>query len=269
MSDTIKVGRIAPHEWEEPCISGSSGSGAIFFAGCNMGCVFCQNEQLSKGMVGREYSIDELVTKALELQAMGCHNLNLVTPTHYIPQIVDFLRRAKGKGLQIPVVYNTSGYELVESLKLLEGLVDVYLPDFKYIKNKSSAKYSNAKDYPEIAKAALKEMVRQVGRVKLNEETGLIEKGVIVRHLVLPSYIEESKEIIKYLYNEYGDEIFISIMNQFTPFARVAEFPELNRRITKKEYDEVIDFAIELGIEQGYIQEGETAMESFIPSFES
>lgn len=269
VDEKIRIGRIAPHEWEEPCISGEKGSGAVFFSGCNMGCVFCQNEALSCGKVGKLYEEEELVAKMLELQEMGCHNINLVTPSHYVPQIISVLKKAKEQGLSLPIVYNTSSYEKVETLKKLEGYVDIYLPDFKYIDKESASRYSNAKDYPSVAKSAIEEMVRQVGAPDFDKVSGLMKKGVIVRHLVLPGYVEESKKIIKYLFDTYENQIYISIMNQFTPFARVEEFPELNRKITEDEYDEVVDYAIDLGVEQGFIQEGETADESFIPSFDS
>ena len=261
----IFVGRIAPHEWEEPCISGEKGSGAIFFAGCNMGCVFCQNVALSRGQAGKEYSIEQLAEECIRLQDMGCHNINLVTPSHYVVQIVEMLKRAKKKGLHIPVVYNTSSYEKVESLRLLEGLVDIYLPDFKYIRSESAKKYSKAEDYPQIAKRALEEMIRQVGTPVF--EKNMMKRGVIVRHLVLPDNTQESKEIMRFLHSTYGNEIFISIMNQYTPYGDIKEYEELQRTLTVEEYDEVVDYAIDIGIEQGFIQEGETAKESFIPEF--
>lgn len=262
----MKVGRIAPHAWEEPCISGDRGSGAVFFAGCNMGCVFCQNEKLSRGLVGKELEEEELAEECLKLQERGCHNINLVTPSHYVLQIRSMLRKAKKQGLTIPVVYNTSAYEKPETLRLLEGLVDIYLPDFKYMEEETAARYSRARNYPKIAKAALAEMVRQTGYPGF-DEAGMMRKGVLVRHLVLPGCIQESKEVIRYLYDTYGNQIYISIMNQYTPRAEVENYPEINRKVTQEEYQEVVDFAVELGVEQGFIQEGDTALESFIPEF--
>lgn len=262
----MKVGRIAPHIWEEPCISGERGSGAIFFAGCNMGCVFCQNDRLSKGLVGKEFSEEQLAEECLRLQESGCHNINLVTPSHYVLQIRSVLRKARKQGLNIPVVYNTSSYEKVETLRLLEGLVDIYLPDFKYWKEETALRYSNAPKYPATAKAALAEMVRQVKSPRFDEQ-GMMQSGVLVRHLVLPGCVEESKEIIRYLYETYGNQLYLSIMNQYTPLKNAEKFPELQRKLTREEYEEVVDYAVELGVEQGFIQEGETAEESFIPDF--
>ena len=267
VSERMKVGRIAPHAWEEPCISGQKGSGAIFFAGCNMGCVFCQNQKLSRGLAGKEFSEEELAGECIKLQEMGCHNINLVTPSHYVLQIRSMLRIARKQGLSIPVVYNTSSYEKVEALRLLEGLVDIYLPDFKYLKEETAGKYSFAHNYPQVAKAALAEMVRQTGYPGF-DENGMMTSGVLVRHLVLPEHVRESKEVIRYLYGTYGNRIYISIMNQYTPHGEVENFPELNRTVTEQEYKEVVEFAVELGVEQGFVQEGDTAKESFIPEFD-
>ena len=266
VDNTIRIGRIAPHFWEEPCISGEKGSGTIFFAGCNLKCVYCQNEKLSRARVGQEYSIEELTSEMIKLQELGVHNINLVTPTHYTLQIAQALRLAKEKGLTLPIVYNTSGYEKVGSLRLLDGLVDVYMPDFKYISDELAEKYSRANDYPQMAKEAIKEMVRQVGEAVF-DDNGMMKKGVLVRHLVLPGMTEHSKDVIRYLYETYRDEVFISIMNQYTPFGDLENFPELKRSLTEEEYEEVVNYAIELGIENGFIQEGETSSESFIPEF--
>ena len=266
----LKVARAALHFWEEPCISGTAGSGTVFFSGCSLHCVFCQNEPIANGMVGKMITVERLAEIFLELEQQGAHNINLVTPGHFIPQIKEALLLAKEKGLALPIVYNTSSYESVESLKYLDGLVDIYLPDFKYMSSELSAKYSHAPDYSVRAKAAIAEMVRQTGMPVFDEkgEEGLIKRGTIVRHLTLPGCMEDSKEILNYLHTTYGDQIYISIMNQFTPLENVVDFPELNRKITEEEYDELIDYAIELGIEQGFIQEGETAEESFIPDFD-
>lgn len=266
VGNTIRIGRIAPHLWEEPCISGRNGSGTIFFAGCNLKCVYCQNEKLSRAQVGQEYSVEELATEMIKLQELGAHNINLVTPTHYTLQIVLAVRMAKEKGLTIPIVYNTSGYEKVESLQLLAGLVDIYMPDFKYISSELAKKYSRADDYPQRAKEAIEEMVRQVGEAVFDDE-GMMKKGVLIRHLVLPGMVEQSKDVIRYLYETYKDKIFISIMNQYTPFGDLENFPELKRSLTEEEYEQVVDYAIELGVENGFIQEGGTASESFIPEF--
>lgn len=260
-----RIGRIAPHEWEEPIISGEKGSGAIFFAGCNMGCVFCQNMKLSRGLVGQNYSSGELVAEMLKLQDMGCHNINLVTPSHYVPWLCETLKEAKDAGLAIPIVYNTSAYDKVETLKMLDGLVDIYLPDFKYFEEQYALRYSNAKNYKEVADAAIAEMVRQTGKIVM--EDGLLKRGVVVRHLVMPGLSEDSKKILKHLFGKYENQIFYSIMNQFTPYGEVEKYPEINRTVTQEEYDEVVDFAISLGVENGFIQEGETQSESFIPEF--
>lgn len=263
--EAFRIGRIAPHYWEEPVISGEKGSGAVFFAGCNMGCVYCQNEVLSHGRAGREYSDEAFLQECLRLQEEGCHNLNLVTPSHYAHRLADFLPKAKAEGLRLPVVYNTSSYENAETLRRLKGLVDVYLPDFKYLSPQLAKKYSHAENYPEIAKKALEEMVRQQPSPVFQGD--LMKKGVLVRHLVLPGYVKESKEVIRFLYETYGNAIYISIMNQYTPMKQLADYPELNRTLTEKEYDEVVNFAISIGVEQGFIQEGETCKESFIPEF--
>lgn len=265
--DKLYLARAALHFWEEPCISGEKGSGTVFFSGCNLRCVFCQNHEISRMDSKKEVTVERLSEIFLELQEKGALNINLVTPTHYIPQIIEALDIAKEKGLVLPVVYNTSGYEAVESLKRLDGYVQVYLPDFKYMDGELSKKYSSAPDYPEKAKLALDEMVRQAGEAEFSED-GIIRKGVIVRHLVLPNHTDDSKNVISYLYNRYGDSIFVSIMNQYTPLKQVEKIPDLNRKITDGEYDEVVDFAISLGLENGFIQEGETQSESFIPPFD-
>ena len=268
-TEELKVARAALHFWEEPCISGETGSGTVFFSGCSLHCVFCQNEQIANGTVGKMITIDRLAEIFLELQQQGANNINLVTPGHFIPQIKEALLIAKERGLGLPVVYNTSSYESVETLRSLEGLVDIYLPDFKYMSNNLSEKYSHAPDYAKVAKAAIAEMVRQTGSPLFDEagEEGLMKRGTIVRHLMLPGCIEDSKAVLQYLYETYGERIYISIMNQFTPLENVTGYPELNRKVTDEEYEELIDFAIDLGIEQGFVQEGGTAEESFIPDF--
>lgn len=266
MPASIQIARASLHMWEEPCISGTNGSGTVFFTGCNLKCVFCQNHTISIGQKGREVSISQLADLFLMLQDKGAHNINLVTPSHYVPGIADALRLAKKQGLCLPIVYNTSGYDSVSTLSLLDGLVDVYLPDFKYVSQELSKCYSHAADYFKVAKASLAEMFRQVGSPVFDGD--MLIKGIVVRHLLLPGCTEDSKAVIRYLYQTYGDRIFISIMNQYTPLPHVASYPEINRKVTQAEYDEVVDFAIELGVENGFIQEGDTADESFIPEFD-
>ncbi len=265
-TDELVVARAALHMWEEPCISGEEGSGTVFFSGCAMGCIYCQNHNIASGKAGKTISIERLAEIFIELQDKKANNINLVTPSHYIPQIVDAIKLARRKGLHIPIVFNCSGFEKVETLKLLEGYIDVYLPDLKYMDNEPAIKYSNCKDYFLYASRAIEEMVAQVGLPSFDDR-GIMKKGVIVRHLTLPGYLEDSKKIIKYLNETYGDSIYISIMNQYTPLDTVKRYPELNRRITEEEYDILVDYAIELEIENGFIQEGETATESFIPEF--
>lgn len=265
-TDELVIGRAALHFWEEPCLSGERGSGAVFFAGCNMGCVFCQNYELAHGKVGKKVSTERLANIFFELAEKGAHNINLVTPTHYIPHIRAALIMAKSEGLQLPIVYNCSGYESVSSLKLLEGLIDIYLPDFKYFDESLALKYSKAKGYPEIAKAAISEMVRQVGDTVFDID-GMMQKGVIVRHLLLPGQLLNAKAVVKYLYDTYGNTIFLSLMNQYTPLEHVKDIEELDRKVSKKAYERLIDYAIALGVENAFIQEGGTAEESFIPGF--
>ena len=266
VKNTLRVARAALHFWEEPCISGEEGSGAVFFTGCNLRCVFCQNYQIARAEQGKEITVERLAEIFLELQEQKANNINLVTATHYVPQVVEALKMAKEKGLYIPVVYNCGGYETVETLILLEGLVDIYLPDFKYVDSERAKRYSRAEDYPEVAKAALAEMVRQQPKAEFDER-GIMKKGVIVRHLMLPGGIKDSKAVVNYLYETYGDQIYISLMNQYTPLPHVADYPEIDRKLKKFEYDRLVDYAISLGVENGFIQEGETAKESFIPAF--
>ena len=264
----IKSARAALHFWEEPCISGTQGSGTVFFSGCNLRCVFCQNYNIANGSAGQEITQERLTAIFLELQAQGAHNINLVTPSHAIPQIVCALQNAKKQGLDIPVVYNTSGYEEVSSLKLLDGLVDIYLPDLKYVSSELSARFSHAPDYFEKASAALAEMFRQVGTPVFSEPYRILKRGMIVRHLVLPGQTKDSKKVLRFLHETYGDNIYVSILNQYTPIPYVTDMSELNRHVTDEEYDRVLRFAERLGIRNGFIQEGEAAAESFIPEFD-
>lgn len=269
-SDVI-VARGALHFWEEPCLSGTRGSGAVFFGGCNMGCVFCQNKDIVTGKVGKKLSIDELCKLYLDLQSQGANNINLVTPSHYVPQIIESLKQAKIEGLSIPVVYNTSSYEKVETLKMLEGYVDIFMPDFKYYDSALSAMFSKAPDYPGTAKESIAEMVRQISSTEFanSDDNALMRKGIIVRHLVLPGHTKDSKKVIEYLYKTYGDSIYISIMNQYTPVLckPQPDYPELTRKVTSYEYNKVVDYALSLGVTNAFIQEGETQSESFIPQF--
>ena len=244
-SDLVRLSRAALHMWEEPCISGTNGSGAVFFSGCTLRCVYCQNYHIANSEVGKTVSVERLSEIFLELQ-----------------------EQARKKGLNLPIVYNTSGYEKVETLRRLNGHVDVYLPDFKYLDPEHAKKYSGAEDYPEVAKRALAEMIRQTGVPQFDEQ-GIMEKGVIVRHLLLPGCLRDARRIVKYLYETYGDQIYMSLMNQYTPLDTLnrEKYPELAKKVTKKAYDVLVDYAIDLGVEQAFIQEGETAKESFIPDF--
>lgn len=263
-SNKMKIGGYHLHIWEEPIITGKNGSGTIFFSYCNLRCAYCQNYDLSFDSIGEYITVERLSDIMLELQEMQAENVNLVTPTHYIPLIKNSIVLAKEKGLKIPIVYNTSGYESVESLKTLEGLIDIYLPDFKYYDN-SLGKYSSVADYFNITSLALKEMYRQVGKPKYNKK-GMLKKGVIVRHLVLPNNYQDSKKIINYLYQEYKDNIILSIMNQYT-ITKITKYPELNQKVDTKEYDNLIDYAYNLGIRNCFTQEEESQSESFIPKF--
>lgn len=267
VSSEIKVARAALHYWEEPCISGKRGSGAVFFSGCSLHCVFCQNREISDGKAGKVISKERMSDIFIELADKGANNINLVTPGQYIPDIVWAVNDAKSRGMKLPIIYNTSGYENVTELKLLEGIVDVYLPDFKYMDSTLSARYSRAKDYPSVAKQALSEMVRQQPDVVIDDATGLIQKGVIVRQLLLPRHVNDAKAVLKYLYDTYHDHVYISMMSQFTPIA-LKDYPEINRTVTKREYERLVDYALEIGITNAFIQEGDVAKDSFIPAFD-
>ena len=260
------IARYSLHKWEEPCLSGDVGSGTIFFSYCNMKCCFCQNYDISSLHKGRVVSVEEFSDICIYLQNNGAVNINLVTGCMYVPKIVLGLKLAKEKGLTIPVVYNTSSYENVDTIKLLDGLVDIYLPDLKYYSNKYGIKYSKCNDYFKYASKAIEEMYRQVGKVVI-DDNGIMKKGMIVRHLLLPDLFDDSKRVIQYLYGEYGDGIFISIMNQYTPIRKL-EYKELDRTITEEEYDDVINYAYDLGVRKAFIQEGGTQSESFIPDFD-
>ena len=267
MTDELMAARAALHYWEEPCISGTEGSGAVFFSGCTLRCVFCQNAEIAAGHAGKMLSVDRLADIFLELQEKKANNLNLVTATHFLPLILPALEKAKARGLKIPVVYNTGGYEKTEIIKMLDGIVDIWLPDHKYRSSELSGKYSRAKDYPEKAASALEQIVKQTGE-PVFDDRGMMKKGVIVRHLVLPGCISDSKDVLEYLWDHFGNKIYVSIMSQYTPLPHVSAWPELNRQVTWDEYHEVVDYARFLGMSQVYIQEGECAKDSFIPAFD-
>lgn len=269
--EKVRVARASLHMWEEPCISGETGSGTVFFSGCPLKCVYCQNRKIALGGRGRELTTAQLSELFLVLQDRGACNINLVTPTHFAPRIAEAVRLARSAGLSVPVVYNTSAYEQVETLRTLEGLVDIYLPDLKYYSGELSARYSNAPDYFARASLAVAEMVRQVGapvfeNMRFGEK--MMRRGVIVRHMVMPGHVRDSRQVIKYLYDTYGDDVYMSIMNQYTPPEDLEGCPEIGRRVTRREYKRVVDYAIDIGVQNAFVQEGETAKESFIPDFD-
>lgn len=265
-TSTLKVARSALHYFEEPSISGTNGSGTIFFSGCNLKCCYCQNKEISNDNFGINIPVERLSELMLELQAKNANNINLVTPTHFVPSIIEAIKLARKKGLSIPIVYNTSGYESMATIKLLAGYVDIYLTDFKYFDNKLGEDLSKVKNYFEIASLALEEMYKQVGKNKF-ASNGIMTKGIIVRCLVLPTKGTDTKKIINYLYKKYQDNIYLSIMNQYTPVNHSDTFTFLNDKVSDKEYDDIINYALDLGVKNAYIQEGETQDESFIPPF--
>jgi putative pyruvate formate lyase activating enzyme len=267
MTDEIRAARAALHMWEEPCISGEEGSGTIFFCGCPLRCIYCQNRDIAIGTVGKTITVDRLCDIFFELKEKGANNINFVTPTHYALQIVEAVNKARGRGFDLPFVYNTGNYEKVETLRLLENRIDIYLPDCKYFSPELAKAYSNAPDYFSVAMKGLAEMLRQTGTPQFDHR-GMMTRGIIVRHLVLPGHTEDSRAVIKRLYEQFGDDIYISIMNQYTPMPAMKNHPLLCRKLTAQEYDEVVDYAIELGVTNGFIQEAETADESFIPLFD-
>lgn len=259
--------RAALHLWEEPCISGESGSGTVFFSGCPLRCVYCQNYQIARADVGRAITVERLAEIFLELAEQGAANINLVTPTHYTPEIIQAVCLARAQGLQLPIVYNCGGYEKVETLRQLQGIVDVYLTDFKYSQAEPAARYSGAPDYPQVAVAALEEMVRQTG-APVFDQNGLLCRGVIVRHLLLPGWLENAKGVVRQVFERYGNQVYLSLMSQYTPLPQIKPWPELDRTVPQEEYEELLDYAIGLGVENAFIQEGEAASESFIPAFD-
>lgn len=267
--DRIFVARAALHMWEEPCISGRNGSGAVFFSGCNLRCVYCQNYEIAQGRKGKPVSIRRLAEIFLRLQEKGAANINLVTPDHYVREISEAVLISRKMGLKLPIVYNGSGYEKKEVIRNLSGIVDIFLTDFKYMDESLSEKLSSAPDYAAVAKAALDEMVKITGEPVFDRD-GMMQKGIIVRHLLLPGHKKNAKDVLRYVYETYGDKIYISLMNQHTPFERLKNNPaykELCRKVTKREYENVVDYAAGLGIKNAFIQEGDTAKESFIPDF--
>lgn len=263
----VRVARAALHYWEEPCISGESGSGTVFFSGCTMRCVFCQNKEISRSEVGKEITIERLAEIYLELAAKGANNINLVTPMHYAPQIIAALDIARKNGLTLPIVWNTGGWERRESIAAVRDYADIWLSDFKYFDSSLGESLSKAPNYFSIAAAALDQMVKQTCE-PVFDENDMMRRGVIVRHLMLPGHLDDTKNVLRFLYENYGDSIWISIMNQYTPMCSDPRFPELSRTVSDEEYNEAIDFACELGIENAFVQEGGTVGESFIPPFD-
>lgn len=266
-SDVVCVGRAALHAWEEPPLSGERGSGTVFFTHCTLGCVFCQNRTISRREAqGKPVTQERLAGIFLELQTQGAHNINLVTASHYAPTVRAALQQARAKGLYIPIVYNCGGYETVETLRMLNGLIDIYLPDFKYYSSYYAGMYSGAPDYPDFAKEAIAEMVRQTGAPQF-DQTGMMTRGTIVRHLMLPGLAGDTAQVLRYLAEHFGDRILVSLMRQYTPFGMAERYPELDRKITDEEYEQAVTLFSELGL-AGFLQDKESISESFIPSFE-
>ena len=265
-TDKIKIALYSVHNFEEPCISGEKGSGTIFFSNCNMNCIYCQNYEISQLGKGKDISIEELSDIMIEQQEKGVENINLVTPTSYAIQIIEAIKIAKKRGLKIPIVYNTNGYESVETLKLLEGYIDIYLPDLKYYDNELGKKYSKVNDYFKIATEAIKEMYRQVGQPMLNKN-GIMKKGLMIRHLILPNNVKNSKHILKWIKENIDNNVYVSIMAQYFPTYKAKETEDLNRKLTKKEYEEVENYLYDLNLENGYIQELGEHEEEYVPKW--
>ena len=266
-SKDVKIAKVSLHMWEEPCISGSSGSGTVFFSNCNLRCVFCQNHEISHDATGKTVSILRLSEIFLEQQNRGALNINLVTPTHYVPQIIEALKIAKSKGLRIPILYNSNGYENIDTIKALKGYIDVYLPDLKYYKDKYALEYSKAPNYFKTASLAITEMISQVGE-PIFDDNGAIQKGVIIRHLMLPSLLFDSKKVIDFIYNAFGHRVYISLMNQYTPMHEATEYSSLNKTLNPDHYDTLIDYCLNLGITNCFIQESGTSSTAFVPDFD-
>ena len=264
--EKVRIALVSLHQWEEPCLVGAKGAGTVFFSYCSLRCVYCQNHAISHGGQGVEVTTERLAEIFLEQQARGAATLDLVTPTHYVPQIIAALDIAKARGLTLPVVYNSSAYENVETIEALKGYVDVYLPDMKYMSAASGKEYSAAADYFAAASAAITRMVEQVGPVQFTAD-GQLRRGVLVRHMVLPGHRHESMDIVKWLWETFGKTVQVSLMNQYTPMYKAAEHKPLNRRLTTFEYDSVVDYALQLGMENAYIQERRSASAEFVPDF--
>lgn len=263
----VRIAKVCLHEWEEPCISGSRGSGTVFFSNCNLRCVFCQNHRISEESYGKDVSIERLAEIFLEQEARGAHNINLVTPTHYVPQIIEAVRLAKQKGLTLPILYNTNSYENVETIRSLEGIVDVYLADLKYFSGSYAVKYSAAEDYFQHASEAIDEMFRQVGE-PVFDSGSVMQRGLIIRHLMLPGLLFDTKKIMDYILDTYGDSVYVSIMNQYTPMHRAVQFPEINKKLNKRHYESVIQYCLDSGMHNAFIQDPGTATEDYVPDFD-
>ncbi len=266
-NDKVKIALYSVHDFEEPCVSGENGSGTIFFSNCNMNCVFCQNYEISQQGKGKEITIERLAEIFLEQQNRNVNNINLVTPTSYVPQIIEAIKIARVNGLKIPIIYNTNGYENVETLKMLEGYIDIYLPDLKYAEDNLGLEYSKVKNYFEIATTAIKEMYRQVGSPKLNND-GIIEKGLIIRHLILPNNIENSKKVLKWIKENMNKDVYVSVMAQYFPTYKAKQIRDINRKLTKEEYEKVENYLYDLDIENGYIQELGEHEEEYVPKWD-
>ncbi len=266
--NTVKVAKASIHMYEEPCISKGSGSGTVFFSNCNLNCVFCQNYEISQNGLGHEITIKELASIFLKLQSENVNNINLVTPTSYVPQIIEAIKMAKGNGLNIPIVYNTNSYENIETLKLLEGYIDIYLPDLKYSENELGEKFSNIKNYFEVATTAIKEMYRQVGNLKC-DKNGIAKKGVIIRHLVLPNHIENSKKVLSWIKNNLPQDVYVSVMNQYFPIYKAKKIKDLNRKITKREMKKIEEFIYSIDLKNGYIQDIEENEIQYVPNWKN
>ena len=266
-SDKVKIALYSTHNFEEPCISGKNGSGTVFFSNCNLNCIFCQNYEISQLGKGKDITIEELANIFLEQQSKGVENINLVTPTSYVLQIIEAIKIAKKNGLTIPIIYNTNSYENVETIKLLKGYIDIYLPDLKYADNELGKKYSKANDYFNLATNAIKEMISQVGTPEF-DENGIIKKGVIIRHLVLPNNIENSKKVLKWIKENLSNQIYVSVMAQYFPTYKAKEIEELNRKLTKEEWEEIENYIDDLNIENGYIQELGEHEEEYVPNWD-
>lgn len=267
MGNDIYASKAMLHMWEEPPISGTKGSGAVFFTGCHLKCVYCQNSSIAFKSAGKSLTPGELSEVFIRLQERGAHNINLVTPTHFVPGIIKALDISKQTGLKIPVVYNTGGYEKRSTVELLDDYVDIYLPDFKYMNSDTAQKYSNAPDYPQMAKESLEEMVRQQPNSVFNDDS-IMQRGVVVRHLLLPGNLKNSKSVIEYLYKTYGDSIYISIMNQYTPMREFDKFPELSCTPSRREYEKLVDYALSLGVKNAFIQDEGVSSGVYIPKFD-